>query len=228
MLTDFQQYVEIAIAKQSTLSEDKRYMLVNLLKNKTINRVLDVGCGAGYDLLQFVEKTDAFGFGVDIAPEVGKAGKKFYSETGYQDKVSFICSKGEQIPFADESFDVVLCLVALPYMNNRKTLTEIARVLRPKGTLMLKIHAPQFYFQMIKDRLKEKSIKSLVYPIIALATGCFYWLTNKQLENNFLKGKEMFSTENLLRRELKNKGLEIKDYLPNNNQQTPAFLIVKK
>lgn len=228
MPNDFQEYVKIALAKQSALSEERRYMLVNSIGEKSVERVLDVGCGAGYDLLQFLEKKGAFGFGIDIAKEVGKVGKDFYKETAFAEKVSFTCAKGEEIPFADESFDVVLCMVALPYMNNRKTLSEISRVLRSDGILLLKIHAPQFYFQMLKDRVKEKSLKSLVYPLIALASGCFFWLTNKQLENNFLKGKEMFLTEKLLKRELKDKRLKIKDYLPNNNRKTPAFIIIKE
>ncbi len=224
----FQEYVELALAKQATLSEEKRFMLVNALKDRKIERVLDVGCAAGYDLLPFIEKANASGFGIDISPEVSKAGKAFFKKTAFQEKTSFVCAKGEEIPFADESFDVVLCLVALPYMNNRQTLSEIARVLRPNGVLLLKIHAPPFYFQMLKDRLQERKIKPLVYPLIALASGVFYWLTNTQLENNFLKGKEMFQTENLLKRELKDKGLKIKDYLPDNNKQTPSFIIVKE
>jgi ubiquinone/menaquinone biosynthesis C-methylase UbiE len=228
MPNDFQDYVKIALAKQSALSEERRYMLVNSIGEKLVERVLDIGCGAGYDLLQFLEKKDAFGFGIDIAKEVGKVGKDFFRQTRYENKVSFVCAKGEEIPFADETFDVVLCVVALPYMNNRRTLSEISRVLRPNGILLLKIHAPQFYFQMLKDRVKEKSLKSLVYPLIALANGCVYWLTNKQLENNFLKGKEMFLTEKLLERELKDKRLKINGYLPNNNRKTPAFIIIKE
>ncbi len=227
VVDEYQQYVNTAIEKYVNTGEEKRYWLVNSIGNLPVERVLDVGCGAGYDLLQFIEKKNANGFGVDVAEKVGEVGRNFFETTDYADKVSFICSRGENLPFADKSFDVVLCMVALPYMNNRQTIAEVARVLQPNGVFLLKIHAPKFYFQMFKDRLKNGEIKALVYPIIALLTGIWYWITGNQLQGGILQGKEMFQTEKLISRELKTQGLKIKDYLPSNNPQTPAFLITK-
>jgi ubiquinone/menaquinone biosynthesis C-methylase UbiE len=227
-VNEFQQYAEIALENHKNIDSEKRYALVNSLSEKSIERVLDVGCGAGYDLLPFIEKKNARGFGVDIDKNVGEVGKRFFESTPYSDNVSFICARGELLPFADESFDVVLCMVALPYMNNSKTLAEISRVLRCQGVFFLQIHAPAFFFRMIRERFFAREFKSLIYPIIALFAGSWYWLTGNQLEGGVLFGKEMFQTEKLIKRELRSLGLEISGYLPSNNSETPAFLIIKR
>ncbi len=225
---DYQEYAEIALQNFANRDAEKRFWLVESVGNKQVERVLDVGCGAGYDLLQFIERKNAIGFGIDIAEKVGEVGKEFFESTNFADKVNFVCSRGEEIPFADESFDVVLCMVALPYMNNKKTIAEISRVLSPNGMFLLKIHAPRFYFKMLRERFKAGNLKTLIYPLIALFLGSFYWLTGKQLEGGIFKGKEMFQTEKMIRHELHAQGLKIKDYLPSNNKETPAYLIVKR
>ncbi len=224
---DYQQYAEVALQNFANINEERRYWLVESVGNNQVERILDVGCGAGYDLLQFIERKNAIGFGIDIAEKVGEIGKEFFETTNFADKVNFVCSRGEELPFANESFDVILCMVALPYMNNKKTIAEISRVLRPNGIFLLKIHAPKFYFQMLRERFKAGNLKSLIYPLIALFTGSFYWLTGNQLEGEILKGKEMFQTEKMIRSELHAQGLKIKEYLQSNNDETPAYLIVK-
>lgn len=226
-LDTYQEYAQNAIENFALKDAESRYLFVNAVKDLKVERVLDVGCGAGQELLPFVEKTDAFCVGVDAAAELGAVGGEFIRRTGSENRIGFTRSFGEHLPFADQSFDVVLCRVALPYMNNRQTIAEIARVLRPNGVFLLKTHAPAFYLGMIRRRWKTFSAKQIAYPLICFAGGAWHLLTGKQLQNGFWAGKEVFQTKGFLKREFAKNNLRIEGYLSDTNIETPSFLIIK-
>jgi ubiquinone/menaquinone biosynthesis C-methylase UbiE len=105
-----------------------------------VERVLDVGCGAGQELLPFVQGRGAVGVGVDVAPETGRAGRELFDARAPSARVAFVRAAAEALPFAAGSFDVVVCRLALPYTDNARALSEMSRVLRAGGVLILKIH----------------------------------------------------------------------------------------
>ncbi len=223
----FEEYAERAVSNFSRLDDERRLMLVEALKDRKIERVLDVGCGAGQEMLPFVEKTGAFCVGIDVAGEVGTVGKKTFANAGFAGRCAFAVSKGEVLPFANESFDVIIYRVALPYMDNRQALEEISRVLKPEGAFFLKIHAPLFYLGMIRRRFKSMSVKQLAYPLICLAGGPWNLVRGQPPKGAFWQGKEVFQTRGFLHRKLAKNNLRIKDLLPDTNPETPSFLIVK-
>ena len=173
-LENFQEYTTKAIENFAARDEQQRNFLFESIKDRSITRVLDVGCGAGQDLLSFLEKTEATCVGVDISPDIGKGASAICDDT---ERMMFVQSEGELLPFANESFDVILCRVALPYMNNRDTISEVARVMKPGGAFLLKTHAPLFYFGMIGERLKSLNPKMLIYPILCLAASFWHVIT---------------------------------------------------
>lgn len=223
----YREYTKQAIKNFVSQDLKSRYLLVSAVKDKKIEKVLEVGCGAGQELLPFVEKTTAFCVGIDIAEELGAVGKVFFEKTDCENRVALVRSFGENLPFADESFDVVLCRVALPYMDNRQTIAEVARVLRPKGVFLLKTHAPAFYFGMIGRRWKTFSLKQIAYPLICLTGGMWHLLSKTQLKEGFWKGKEVFQTRRYLEKEFAKHGLKIAGELSDTNIQTPSFVVVK-
>jgi len=227
-LDTYQEYARHAIENLARKDAASRYLFVNAVKDLEIKAVLDVGCGAGQELLPFAEKTGAFCVGIDVAPELGLVTKEFYATIDVNKHcTAFTRSLGESLPFADASFDVVLCRVALPYMNNRQAISEVARVLRPNGIFLLKTHAPMFYVGMIRARLRTFSVKSIAYPLICLAGGAWHSLTGKQLQKGFWAGKEVYQTEKFLRGEFAKNNLQIKGFLSDTNVETPSFIIIK-
>jgi SAM-dependent methyltransferase len=150
-----------------------------------------------------------------------------FREQGLEGRGAFFRALGEELPFADRSFEVVICRVALPYMDNHRALSEIARVLRPGGKFFLKIHAPRFYWGMIKERAKTLNPKQLAYPLICLTAGTINRLRGQHPRGNFWKGKEVYQTRKSLARELTIRGLRIIKELPDTNDGTPSFLIEK-
>jgi ubiquinone/menaquinone biosynthesis C-methylase UbiE len=98
-----------------------------------VKHVLDVGCGAGQELLPFVRDGRAVGVGIDIAPTVGQVGREKLALYAPEARVHFLRGSAEDLSFPDGVFDAVICRLALPYMNNARAFSEVARVLRPGG-----------------------------------------------------------------------------------------------
>jgi len=94
-------------------------------------RLLEVGCGMGTDLLQFA-RGGAQVTGVDLTPrsvETSRHHLKLYGQNG-----EFALSDAENLPFADESFDVAYSNGVLHHTpDTAKAVGEIHRVLRPGG-----------------------------------------------------------------------------------------------
>lgn len=224
---NFQQYTEQALKNFAERDAASRYLLVDAVKDKNPQMILDVGCGAGQELLPFLERTEAFCVGIDAAKDLGKAARKIFFGKDFDESFAFVRSFGENLPFADASFDVVLCRVALPYMNNRQTIAEIARVLSSNGVFLLKTHAPQFYFKMIRERFKTLNAKQIAYPLICLAGGVFHSLSGRQMQNGFWRGKEVYQTGRFIEKECARNDLRVEGFLSDTNAQTPSFVIVK-
>lgn len=191
-----------------------------------VERVLDVGCGVGQVLYPFVGLRGAFGVGFDPSAEACQMGRDFYAEHVPQARAHFVRGQAEELPFPGASFDVVNCGLALPYMNNRRAIEEIARVLRPGGVFLLRIHHARYYLRDIWQTLLARRFLSTIHAGRVLAVGAIYHLTGKQT-NTRLFGNETFQTRWLLGRELASHGLILKEERPDSNPHTPAFIISK-
>ncbi len=226
-VSNYREYTQQALEKFAGQNAADRLLLVSAVKDRKIKKVLEVGCGAGQELLPFIERTTAFCVGVDVAEELGTVANSLFDRKDCGNRVALIRARGEKLPFDAASFDVVLCRVALPYMNNRQTIAEIARVLRSNGIFLLKTHAPAFYLGMIGRRWRTFSLKQIAYPVVCLAGGMWHWLTSRQLHKGFWQGKEIFQTRRFLEKEFAKNGLKITGELSDTNVQTPSFVIVK-
>jgi ubiquinone/menaquinone biosynthesis C-methylase UbiE len=223
-LDTYKDYARAALAEYESRDPSSRYALVNAAAKCDPAFVLDVGCGAGQELLPFLEKTRAYCVGVDVADGLGTVSRSVFGE---ESRAGFVRSQGERLPFAEETFDVVLCRVALPYMNNARAISEVARVLKPNGVYLLKTHAPPFYFSMIRQRIRSLDPRLLAYPVICLAASIWHMATGRQLEKGFWQGKETFQTSSFLKREFERNGMHIAGYAADNNRLTPSLLVIK-
>ena len=103
------------------------------------DKVLDVGCGAGVDTLFSAMMTGSSGtvVGIDLTPAMLKRAKKNLSKTDLKNVV-FKEGSVENLPFPDETFDVVTSNGALNLVPDKaRAFGEIYRVLKPGGRLMV-------------------------------------------------------------------------------------------
>lgn len=99
--------------------------------------VLDLGCGAGIDVLLASRAVGPDGsvIGLDALGEMVDRGRRFASDAGVN-SVEFIEGRMDAIPLPDESVDVVISNGAINLAARKsRVLAEAFRVLKPGGRL---------------------------------------------------------------------------------------------
>lgn len=116
---------------------------------KDAKLVLDVGCGSGFVTRDIARLTKGKVIGIDGSPSLIDVAKKIlkdYSNT------KLCIGNAEQLPFKNNSFDIVTCNLLLMWADDpKKVLSEMARVTKPKGKVLAslepdyggKIHWPE-------------------------------------------------------------------------------------
>jgi SAM-dependent methyltransferase len=97
-------------------------------------RLLDAGCGTGFNLVALGRLGAAVG--IDLSPEA----IRFCRERG----VRAVRGSVLQLPFAAEAFDVVTSFDVIYHdwvADDRAAVSEMARVLRPGGVLLVRVPA---------------------------------------------------------------------------------------
>jgi ubiquinone/menaquinone biosynthesis C-methylase UbiE len=95
-------------------------------------RVLEVGCGAGTDLMRFA-RGGAIVTGVDLSSSAIVLARENFAQQGLQADLRE--ADGEQLPFADNSFDLVYAHGVVQYTANDKRLVEECRRVLVPGQL---------------------------------------------------------------------------------------------
>src|SRR6267142_3032066 len=104
-------------------------------------RVLEVGCGTGCDLLQFAEH-GALAVGIDITPEHLRLARE-----RVRDRARVVHGDATHIPFKAASFDYVYSHGVLHHLDHpRRMVEELFRVLRPGGRFRVHVYALWSYW----------------------------------------------------------------------------------
>ena len=98
------------------------------------DKILDLGCGTGAILEQIGDTyNSAELYGVDLSENMIEQAK-----WRLESKATLSTGDAENLPFADNTFDLVCCVESFHhYPNPDKALLEISRILKPNGTLLL-------------------------------------------------------------------------------------------
>jgi SAM-dependent methyltransferase len=102
-------------------------------------RVLDLGSGAGTDSLVAAQMVGTAGSvtGIDMTPEMLAKARSAAVEAGIGN-VTFVEGEAEHLPFADESFDVVISNGVIDLVPDKDVVfAEIRRVLAPGGRIQI-------------------------------------------------------------------------------------------
>lgn len=163
-----------------------RYRFLNEIKN-LVNfenqKILDVGCAGPSSVLHLLEG-ERYGVDplIDDLQKVYELDKEIHWQKAY----------GENLPFEDEFFDIVISSNAIDHVANlQETLKEINRVLKPKGKFILTAdifkknfkrderHPYTFIEEDVLNLLKDYKI---LFKEISKVNACFF---------KFLKGEDV-------------------------------------
>ena len=94
-----------------------------------VARALDIGCGTGQSSVALLEVADEI-VGVDRSPSM-------LSQAIRHERVRYVESGAEQLPFDDESFGLVTVACAFHWFDRRQFVPEVRRVLQVGGWLVI-------------------------------------------------------------------------------------------
>lgn len=125
-----------------------RKKAVKSLDIKPEDQCLDVACGTGDLCFYLAKKNPEKIIGIDISEEMLKIAKQKYTKGNFKTDISFIYSDAEEIPFPDETFDIVTIAFGVRNFHHpEKALSEIKRILKNNGQIMiLELTVPEKHF----------------------------------------------------------------------------------
>jgi SAM-dependent methyltransferase len=100
--------------------------------------LLGVACGKGVALEYFIRESGVHGTGVDEDPDLITQAEAHFKESGLAQNASFQAAPPSDLPFRDETFDVVVGEVGLAAtVEPGDAIRELVRVTRPGGRVVL-------------------------------------------------------------------------------------------
>ena len=142
------------------LTYREHFRWVKKLKLKDGDQVLDIGCNIGQLLHLMNFQANIKGVGIDISIEALQNARQILPEAFD----FFLCSIEKGLPFADNSFDVIVCMDVIEHLENPGiVLKEMHRVLRPGGRFLFHVPVTDiflsldwFYQKMMPESFNKK------------------------------------------------------------------------
>ncbi len=161
--------------ERTSNSEGEKTFLTPLRKEVTElahGRVLEIGAGNGLNFAFYppdeVERVDA------IEPDSVMLGYARQRAAEARVPIDLIQAPVENLPFADESFDsVVVTLVFCSVSDPQRGLSEVQRVLKPGGALLMVEHVRA-------HGAIAATMQHLITPITRLVAGNCHWNRNTE------------------------------------------------
>jgi ubiquinone/menaquinone biosynthesis C-methylase UbiE len=153
--------------------------------------ILDIGCRDAAYLIELVRTTDASGIGIDPVRRLVEQARKAVGAAGVDDRVQILEGVMQDIAYPDASFDLVWCRDVIEAVQGLAAgITEIARVLRPGGHVLV-------YTVFATDRLEPKEAALIMQNLTLVPAN----LDQGNVENTFRRAglavelTEMLGTE---------------------------------
>jgi ubiquinone/menaquinone biosynthesis C-methylase UbiE len=173
-------------------------LLKEIKKEENICRVLDAGCGTGGNIKIFnklgIDNYQAFDFSINAV--------NYCHQRGYS---NVFLGNVNNIPFNDNQFDFILCtdVFECEEVDEQKAYSELLRVLRPGGRIILCVPSYQFLLSehdlaihSVRRYNKKSAIKAFMKENISIKIKYFFFFTtplfifyrvSKILKKKFLK-----------------------------------------
>lgn len=127
-------------------------------------KVLDVSSGRGTQSIFYAENYGVIVVGLDISEEMIKTAEQRAQKKGLLENVKFILGDSQNLPFEDNTFDIVIneCAVGIPD-DSQKVLNEMMRVVKKEGKIA--IHESTWRKPITENRKFELSERYGTTPL---------------------------------------------------------------
>lgn len=118
---------------------------LKLLNKIVFKNCLEVGCAGGFLISEIAKKHPQVKFhAIDAYSSAIKFAKKQYPH------INFLKAEAEKLPFKNNQFDLILCYETIEHVRDpKKALSEMRRVLKKDGPLILAMDSGSMIFQII-------------------------------------------------------------------------------
>jgi ubiquinone/menaquinone biosynthesis C-methylase UbiE len=126
---------EETFARYAHPAPDTAYPLeyaYSLLGDITGKRVVDLGAGSGANTA-LLSGRGAHVWGIDISGDLLRLAQRRLAASGHPGDALFVACSGHDMPFADNSIDVVFGIAVLHHLDLDLVSHEVVRILRPGG-----------------------------------------------------------------------------------------------
>ncbi len=127
-------------ARLLSLGQDPRWrrFLVSRVQVGAADTVLDVATGTAAVAMELTRRTGCRVVGLDQSLEMLETGRRRVEAAGLEDRIELVEGAAERLPFEDASFDALTFAGLIRYVDDpRATMRELARVVRPGGTIAM-------------------------------------------------------------------------------------------
>lgn len=115
-----------------------RRKAINILKKRNVKHILDVATGTGDFAIAATSIKGVSIKGIDISEEMLAIGQKKITKKGLEKIIELSLGDSEAIAFPSETFDAVTVAFGVRNFENlQKGLSEIYRVLKPNGIIVV-------------------------------------------------------------------------------------------
>lgn len=133
--------------------------------------VLDAGCGVGAYSQLFSRIGARRVIGIDYSADRLGLARRLSSNP----RVFWLRGSIEQLPIPERSVDLVFSRVVLPYVHQRRTVSEFGRVLVRGGRALLMLHGAGFYRRQLRQcGLRLRNAAEAYRAMMGLAGGLAY------------------------------------------------------
>jgi tocopherol O-methyltransferase len=134
---------------EGNLSKERRQAQIDLIEEflrwgmgfsepSQFSKILDVGCGIGGSTLYLAEKFQAEATGITLSPVQANRATERAQNAQLGQQVNFQVANALEMPFEDDSFDLLWSLESGEHMPNKQQfLRECYRVLKPGGLFLM-------------------------------------------------------------------------------------------
>ena len=112
--------------------------ILKMVAAKQPKSILDIATGTGDLAILFANTSATEIIGLDISQGMLDIGKKKIAAQHLDSKIQMVLGDGENIPYPDNYFDAITVAYGVRNFENlEKGLSEILRVLKPNGTVLI-------------------------------------------------------------------------------------------